>query len=208
MPTSFLEIQFPVTISWGAKGGPRWQTRITTHASGYEQRVEEWSKQRARYEVGHEIKTTTALEELITFFDVCRGQAYGFRFKDWGDYRASLTNTEIQIGTGDGTTTEFQLTKTYTNAAGSYVRTINKPVNNGTLRVYKAAVLQTVTVDYTIDYTTGIITFVVAPTLATAVKAYFEFDVPCRFDTDDMDYSLTEWNVNDWVNIPIVELKL
>lgn len=207
---SFHEVQFPTEISWGAKGGPGFMTRILETASGYEQRIQEWSIARARYEVGHMIKSNDELHELLTFFYARRGRLHGFRFKDFGDYRASNTGDPVDCSPdeGDASETEFQLIKTYSDSGNSYVRTIKKPVNNSTLRVYVNDVLQTLTTHYTIDYSTGLITFVSPPGNGLSVQAYFEFDVPCRFDIDNVDAVLAQFNNNEWPSIPIVEIRV
>ena len=43
---------------------------------------------------------------LVAFFEARRGRLYGFRFKDWADYKSCLpsaapTATDQMIGTGD-----------------------------------------------------------------------------------------------------------
>jgi uncharacterized protein (TIGR02217 family) len=69
------------------------------------------------------------MDELTAFFYARRGPAYGFRFKDWNDY---LLTQEV-IAHGDGATTVFQITKTYTSAQAesgetdTYTRKITKP---------------------------------------------------------------------------------
>ncbi len=62
---------------------------------------------------------------------------------------------------------------------------------------------------YTVDSTTGIIT----KTSGSAPTAWTgEFDVPCRFDTDQMQMeSITRAGGNlltSWKSIPIVEIRL
>jgi hypothetical protein len=47
------------------------------------------------------------LDELIAFCRARKGRAYGFRFKDWTDYKATGQLT----GTGNGAIKIFQLVK-------------------------------------------------------------------------------------------------
>ncbi len=207
---SFLESpQFPSAISYGAKGGPNWRTKVVEHTSGDEQRVIEWSKTRGRYDVGHTIKTEAQLHELITFFNVVRGRAHGFRFKDWMDYRASVDGTFQTIGTVTvALETSWQTIKTYSNAGGSYVRTINKPVNNSTFVLKDNGTIKTITTQYTVDWTTGIITLLYTPTSGHVLTAYYEFDVPARFDTDWLEATIEAYNNSNWPSIPIVEIRI
>jgi uncharacterized protein (TIGR02217 family) len=62
------------------------------------------------------------LAAVVAFFEARNGRLYGFRWKDWGDYKSCLpsgapTATDRVIGTGDGTTTAFQLVKAYSSGA-------------------------------------------------------------------------------------------
>ena len=62
--------------------------------------------------------------------------------------------------------------------------------------------------DYTVNYNTGIVTFNVgkAPG-AVAVTATFEFDVPVRFDTDQLDITVDEYNRYSVNSLPIIEIR-
>lgn len=198
---SFVEIQFPADISYGSSGGPTFSTDVIEAFSGFEQRNINWSAARARYNVAHGVKTQSQLDELISFFRARQGKAIGFRFKDWTDYQAVAQN----IGTGNGSQTVFQLTKKYTSSV-TVTRVIKKPVNNATMKVYLNAVLQSS--GYTVNYATGEITFTTAPGSGVAVTADFEFDVPVRFDTDQLDAAIDDFGSRSWSDIPLVEVRL
>jgi uncharacterized protein (TIGR02217 family) len=198
---AFIETQFPSDISYGAQGGAKYSTDVVETFSGWEQRNINWSESRGEWNVSHGVKTSSQLATLIAFFRACRGKAVGFRFKDWSDYSAA---NQI-IGTGNGVKTAFQLVKSYTAGSITVDRTITKPVN-GTVQVYKNGVLQGS--GYTVDYTTGIVTFTAAVANAVVVTANFEFDVPARFDTDKLDITLDTFNFGSWGSIPIVEIRL
>lgn len=191
----FSETRFPEDISYGASGGPEFSTEIITTKNGYEQRNINWSSARIRYNVSHGIKTEKQLLQLISFFRAKHGKAYGFRFKDWTDYKA----INQQIGIGDANATEFQLIKNYEN----HTRIINKPVRN-TISVFFEEELTT---GYTIDHRTGLITFNNPPELNTIINATFEFDIPARFDTDILSASIDSLHLYSWNNIPIIEIK-
>ena len=131
-----------------------------------------------------------------------------FRWKDWADYRSCSTEAQPSfldqaIGTGDGARTQFQLTKSYTSGGYSYLRTIKKPVA-GSVSVGKAGVLQTS--GWTVDTTTGLVTFAVAPGSGQVVTAGFEFDVPVRFDADSLIVSIEAFNHGTIPNIAIKEI--
>lgn len=198
---AFHEVQFPNDIAYGATGGPEFATSVVATASGYEQRNINWSSARGRWDVASGLKKQTQLDMLISFFRARKGRAHGFRFKDWTDYKA----TGQAIGTGDGTSKIFQLSRTYLSGGSTDVRTITKPVA-GTVKIYLAGVLQAS--GWSVNTTTGVITFTTAPGNGVAVSADYEFDVPVRFDTDRMAITIEQINLHQWSGIPILEIRV
>lgn len=206
----FHEILFPVNISYGSAGGPKFKTTVFTADSGYEQRNIDWANTRAEYDVSHGIKTQVQMDELTAFFYARRGRAYGFRFQDWNDYLLKLQ----VIGVGDGIKRTFQIVKTYADSQDesgqsfSFTRKITKPAWGTVAGVTVGGVVKVVTTDYTVDYTTGEITFVVAPADSAEVKiGAAEFHVPVRFDTDHLDATHEFWMTQTWASIPLVEVR-
>ncbi len=198
---TFHEVRFPDDIAYGATGGPAYSTSVVSTASGFEQRNMNWSAARGAWDVSSGLKQQGQLDILIAFFRARKGKACGFRFKDWTDYKA----TGQLLGTGDGTIKTFQLVKSYTSGAGSETRTITKPVL-GSVKPYLAGVFHAS--GWSINTTTGILTFSTAPAQGVAITTDFEFDVPVRFDTDSMEATIENFNLNEWPSIPIVELRV
>jgi uncharacterized protein (TIGR02217 family) len=198
---SFHEVQFPPDIAYGATGGPAYATAVVEAGGGNETRNVNWAASRGKWNVASGLKNRTQVAALIAFFRARRGKAYGFRFKDWIDYQA----TAETIGTGDGVATTFQLVKAYTSGGVTETRTIKKPVT-GTVRVYKDAVEQLS--GWSVNTSTGVVTFTSPPADDAIITADFEFDVPVRFDTDVMSVNLQFYNLSDWGEIPVVELRL
>lgn len=212
MSASFAEIRFPVDVSQGAQGGPRFSTSVITLSSGAEHRNINWSQARGEWDVSKGLQTQEQVETLLDFFAARGGRAYGFRFKDWVDYRLPRWRTTPgDIGplpllfTTNGTLATFQLVKVYGDAVASYRRPILKPVA-GTLLLYNNG---TPTFDFTVDTTTGIVTLgtTTRATTGRLITGSCEFDVPCRFDTDDMKISITTTEIYAWSSIPIVEIR-
>ena len=112
--------------------------------------------------------------------------------------------TDQAIGTGTGSNRFFQLAKTYTSGAQSWTRAIVKPVG-GTVRVALGGVEQLS--GWTVDTTTGIVSFTSAPGSGVAVTAGFEFDVPVRFDSDTLDVTLDVERLGSITSIPLVEIR-
>jgi uncharacterized protein (TIGR02217 family) len=198
---SFEEVQFPSDISYGANGGPMFLTDVVATVSGYEQRNSKWSQSRAKYNVASGVKTETQWQALIAFFRARRGKAVGFRFKDWSDYQGR----NEAIGTGDGATTDFQLMKIYSSGSVAVSRDITKPLA-GTVDIYIDSILQAS--GATIDTTTGIVTFDAAPAGGAVITADFEFDVPVRFDTDEMSISMDSFDAGNWSSISLIEVRI
>jgi uncharacterized protein (TIGR02217 family) len=151
-------------------------------------------------DVGTGLKNQQQLDALIAFFRAHKGRAYGFRFKDWTDFKA----TGELLGIGDDATAECQLIKRYPSGSAVEVRTIGKPVA-GTVRIYLDSVEQLS--GWSVDVTTGIVTFTTPPAQDVDVTADFEFDVPVRFDTDHMAVTIETYKLHRWQQIPIVELR-
>ncbi len=209
---AFHEVRFPAGISRGASGGPERRTEIVTLGSGHEERNQRWADSRRRYDAGYGVRGTDDLYAVIAFFEERRGRLHGFRWKDWSDYKScapleQVSATDQVIGTGDDTEIDFQLVKAYGADFAPWTRTIAKPVA-GTIKVALDGAEQAEGADYTLDATTGIVSFTSPPGNNVEITAGFEFDVPARFDTDRLAVNLEMFSHGDIPNIPIVELRL
>ncbi|MDA8585741.1 DUF2460 domain-containing protein [Rhodobacteraceae bacterium] len=208
---SFHEIRFPTNLSFGSSGGPERLTEIVTLANGFEERNTPWADSRRRYDAGLGMRSLTDVDALIAFFEARRGQLYGFRWKDWTDYRSSGAVDapafgDQVIGVGDGSETMFQLVKTYASGGASYVRDILKPVAGSVIVGVDGAALESA--DFSVDVKSGTITLATPALAGVPVTAGFQFDVPVRFDTDVLQISVASFNAGEIPNVPIVEVRL
>jgi uncharacterized protein (TIGR02217 family) len=207
---AFDEVRFPDNISRGARGGPERRTRIVELSSGREERNSPWAGSRRRYDASYGIRRADDLAAVTAFFEARMGRLRGFRWKDWPDYKSCLPSqtiaaTDQLIGQGNGMATTFQLSKTYSSGLQSYVREIRKPVS-GTVLVSVGGVPQSS--GWTVDVATGIVTFTIPPANGASVTAGFEFDVPVRFDSDQLDVTLDIERLGSIASIPLVEIRL
>jgi uncharacterized protein (TIGR02217 family) len=194
---AFLETpRFPETVSFGVTGGPEFLTDVVIVNSGHEYRNQVRSLELNRWDVAHAARLPEHWAPLKKFFRNAAGRANGFRFKDWADY-------EVESGEGVFTlltATTFQMWKRYTSGSTSYDRKIQKPVS-GTVTVTGGS-------GVTVDYTTGIVTV----SSGTPTSWVGEFDVPARFDTDQMRGTIIDRSGNDyvigWESIPVVEIRV
>lgn len=207
--SAFHEIRFPDNISRGARGGPERRTQIVTLASGDEERNASWADSRRRYDVSYGIRRADDLAAVVAFFEARNGRLYGFRFKDWSDHRSGAPSQAVvpmdqPIGTGDGTTTVFQLVKQYRSGPQGWTRTITKPVA-GSVRIAVDGTERST--GWAVDPTIGRVTFTNAPAAGAVITAGFEFDVPVRFDSDAMDVTLDIERLGSITSIPLLEIR-
>lgn len=206
----FDTARFPAAISRGASGGPERRTDVVTTASGREERNARWANSRRHYNAGYGVKSLDDIQSVIAFFEERRGRLHAFRWKDHADFKSGKPSstpaaTDQVLGVGNGTTAAFQLVKKYGSGLRDYRRLISAPVA-GTLRV---AVNGVVTTQFTADLQTGVITFNAGaiPATAASVTAGFEFDVPVRFDTDQITINLTHFAAGEIPDIPLIEVR-
>ena len=206
----FHEVRFPLDVSLGSRGGPQRRTGIVTLASGREHRNARLAHSRRRYDAGLGVRTLDALHAVVALER--RGRLHGFRFRDRVDWKSCAPSlapapTDQLIGTGDGTTATFQLIKAYGAAHAPYARPIAKPVA-GTVRIAVDGIELEAGAHFACDTATGLVSFVAAavPAPSAAVTAGFEFDVPVRFDTDDLEIDLSAFAAGEVPKIPLVEI--
>jgi uncharacterized protein (TIGR02217 family) len=211
---SFHEVRFPTAISRHGQGGPERRTDVVVLGSGYEERNARWADSRRSYNAGYGVKSIDDLAAVTAFFEERRGRLHGFRWRDHADWKSGLPSAapaagDQHIGIADGTTATFQLVKTYGSAFAPYTRTIAKPVA-GTVLVAVSGVPKVLGTDFTVDATTGRVTFTSGhvPAAGAIVTAGFEFDVPVRFDTDKLEINLQGIQHGAIPAIPIVEIRL
>jgi uncharacterized protein (TIGR02217 family) len=205
---SFDDVRFPTAISRGSSGGPERRTEIVVTGSGAEERNSRWADSRRRYDAGLGLRSLDDIDAVTSFFEERRGRLIGFRWKDHMDWKscapgAAVSALDQVIGQGDGARKNFQLVKRYGSGLRDYLRTITKPVA-GSVRV---AVAGTQVTGFGVDHLKGVVTLDVAPPLSAVVTAGFEFDVPVRFDTDQLRINLAQFRAGDIPEIPLVEIR-
>lgn len=143
--SNFLETpRFPDDLGVWALGGVGYNTVITGSTSGREQRNSLWSFARGQWDLQNCFRTNGgvadpySIQTLRLFFRVCKGQAYGFRFRDWTDYLdegggilgpqlTSYSQPPTPTGNGNGTPT-LQMYKRYSAPPLIDYRLIAKPL--------------------------------------------------------------------------------
>lgn len=216
--------------SYGLKGGSGFNTGIVQLQSGAEERIGRWGSALRTFDAARTVKTRAIAAYYETFWQARQGSLHTFPVKDWRDYASTadgatpsftgagggalaVTNVDQSLGTGDGSNKNFQLVKKYVRGSIVRTRNITRPVS-GTVLISKdvgaGPVAQTLGVDFTVDLSTGIVTFATAPAVGALIKGGFEYYVHCRFDKS-IDETGIVWHFveGDQINcesIPIVEV--
>lgn len=200
----FIEREFPRAFAVNAVGGPGYMTDVKIGDSGFEQRNSRWSQAQGSWAVKFNGKNQAYYDALQDFFHGVRGKANGFRLFWHADFQA----VNEFIGTGDETTTAFQLQKTYADTFDvPYIRPIKKPIMASVLDYAGSALTDTVAIKingtpvagWTVSPTTGIVTFSTAPHgaayniahslnggVADVITWSGQFHWPVRLDVDQL----------------------
>lgn len=127
----------------------------------------------------------TEYDTLRGFFNAQHGGLLPFLLS-LSDLTRNPTDSYVtgqQVGTGDGTTVNFQLNRT----VASFLEPLQTVDPNGTLNVYVDGTLKTYGSDYTV-LTGGIVQFTSAPANTKVISADIPFLYLCTFDQDEADW--------------------
>ena len=201
---SFHEVRLPARLAFGSSGGVERRTEVVTLASGYERRSSPWAQGRRRYLIGANLRSLDDMAALTAFFEARRGRLYGFRFRDFADFKSCAPSgmpaaTDQEIGVGDGVRRTFELTKAY----GEVRRPIRKPVEGSV-----TAAVNGQAVEAAVDVATGAVTLAAPPAKGAVVTAGFLFDTPVRFDADRIEASLESFDAGRMAAVPLIEIRI
>lgn len=183
---------------------PMWSSGVIRAASGRERRTAYWPFPLWQFELQYEVvrarPTVAELAAMWEFFNVEAGQFGSWLFVDPSDCQlptnllldssgnpitdgsgnfitdGSSTPTSYQFGTGDGTTTTFQLTRKINSFA--------EPV----FSVFEPVILDNGALAGTHTIANGKVTFSVAPTSGHVLSWFGYFYFGCRFLQDDLTF--------------------
>jgi len=182
-------------LGWSVIKTPKWSTAKQETASGREVRLGFFSSPLYRFQFIYNLLRSgtiagnpyTELQQLMDFFNSMKGDFDDFLLDDPSDDSV----TDMAFGSGDGSTTAFQLTRTiYTGGFVDPVMNVNTLTN-----VKVAGVAKTLGVDFTIS-STGLVTFTAAPANGAALTWTGTYYYRCRFDMDDeMDFEEFYWQL-------------
>lgn len=208
----FHEIQLSTKISYGATGGPRRKTEIIELYSGFEERNSPWSQSRRSYNIGYGIRDTDDVYDIMEFFEAREASLYGFRYKDWSDYKSTkplleniVAATDQVIGVGTGAEILLQLIKTNPDTHNTIVREITKPIASSVIIAVDGITIDPV--NYYVSEVSGRVTFGYLISAGQIITAGFEFDVPVRFAQEELRINLANYEKGEIPDIALVEVR-
>lgn len=181
MTAPFLESpRFPDDLAIWARGGVGFNTTVNGSTSGREQRNSLWQFGRGSWDLQNAFRSNTnvndqySVQTLRNFFRLCKGQAYGFRFRDWTDYLdegngvmgqlSTYGQAVVPSGAGTGLAT-VQLYKRYVSTPLADYRLIAKPLSVSLFRNLSAPPGSGAG-SASLDTTTGLVTWTADSTAA------------------------------------------
>lgn len=178
-------------LGWSVSKAPRFATRVQKAISGRELRVIDqvnpiwtWTLTFVLLRDEHDARGQGGqglgydeLRTLAGFFLEQQGAFQPFLFDDPTDDRVSAQ----LIGSGDSTTTVFQLVRTF----GGFTEPVVAP--NSVSAVYFNGVVQPAS-HYSVDPATGLVTFTTAPPTGQAITADFTYYFRVRFADDTTEF--------------------
>lgn len=175
---------------------PTWSTRMQRADSGRELTSADWANPIWNFTLTFEIlrdrsinSFTSEIRKLMDFVNQMRGGNDTFLFTDSTDFSV----TDEVLGTGDGVETEFQLVRRL--YAGGFVEDIIAPNVITNVKIDGSA-----TTAYTLDTSTGVITFTSPPGNGLVVTSTFSFYFRCRFMKDAFpfeNFASLQWGLNE-----------
>lgn len=202
--------RLPENIESGSGFGPSWKNVIQEAIAGNEQRFAYWTKCRGVGDLSLGLQTSEDpvgdFRAIYAMYVAHRGSLYPWRFRCEYD----CTADDEVFGTGDGVVSAFQLTMTYdpgmillgSPGSLSYVRDITLVVGTPTIAV-DGTPLTGSPPPFTVS-SSGLVTFTSPPANGKELTWSGTFDIPVRFDTDELPVVM---NANDLAGIRRIPIK-
>lgn len=216
----FLDVYMPDEVpGYPCVSVPLTKTTIQVNAGGSERRNQEWDHPLHKFVLPEAIaREWSVVEDLKKHWLITKGPYASFPWRDPLDFSSGdlfapnpaadpiPTMIDQTIGTGDGFTNSFQLTKTYSRGGQTYVRNIHLPklatvvVSNNGVLVSSGA--------YAVTRPGGVVTFTTPPVAGHVIKAGFLFDVEVRFEADDVfEGILRTWQAGGFADLTLIEVR-
>jgi uncharacterized protein (TIGR02217 family) len=221
MTARFIDVALDDCVpGYPAFSSPRWSTRIVMVDSGAEQVNQRWEHPLHAYTLPEAVREHEVFEAIHDHWLVMRGPVHTFPFRDPLDFASvalagpntapTVSGLDQVIGTGDGTTLTYQLTKTYTRGPESYTRNVYHPVVSSVVVTVGGADPLTFSppLTWSVDRLTGGITFDAAPDNGDVIRAGYLYDVEVRFESDEaFDGIVRTFGLGGFADINLIEVR-
>lgn len=184
--THFHDIDFPMPIREGLRCRLRCLTEIATTRNRAEQRHCTWFDPLWEIDLETVIEDQEDFDLLVNFWRARKGAS--FRFRHPLDQEA----VNVQLGTGTSTTTQYQLLQAYTSSYAGDTYTARRVVHLPVAPTVSITLNGTSTTAYTLNATTGVVTFAAAPGAGVVIRWSGTYDLPMRFVAQEMPTELTQ----------------
>ena len=176
MANTTQEFNFPINSPFEEEVS--WNTLTTKYEDGKEQRRKKWSQPKRTYTISLRGKSKSVSTQVWDFYQSRSGDLDTFYFTNPNE-----TPVENEgFGTGNGSVTAFTLA--------------NSPIPSGSLSITVAGTPQTEVTHYTINRSTGVVTFVSAPASGSAINAVsYNFSRTVRFADGKMSRELFNYQL-------------
>lgn len=214
---AFHEIRLPLYWSEVDDSGPTYANLRTIVRSGAETSVALWEFPLRDWTLSARPLNKDRFDELVAFYHARGGDFHGFRWQDPRDYLVGRSEAAVEtpVATSTLTSTTFQIVRPYTSGGITKSQPVYKPNGDtltntvatqadSTVRVYQADGTTEVTSGWTVNLTTGVITFSGAP--GYVPKCSCEFDWPVRFDIGRLPDSYTQF-MRALNGVKLIELR-
>ena len=188
------------------KKSSEWNTVITKSANFHETRIPNVQYPKWHFSLNYALATgrvddvTSAISTTIGFYFAMQGSAGTFLWNDLQDN----TVTNATFGTGDGSSTAFQLIRPLGPVVNGVQPSDIVQAVNGTPTIKVNGVTKTAGTDYSIS-SLGIVTFTTAPALNASLTWSGSFYFVCRF-SDDQWSDMSQFAPNFW-EIPTLNFE-
>jgi len=197
----------PIVVARGLAGQTEFNNTASVNQGGYQSININWPVPLRQYEIGYVPMLPAQWKTIQALHLITKGGAYGFLMLDPVDQTVDITEGKMS-GTA-GSVGPYILLKRYTSIGSTRTedRIIKRPVATGLL-CYVDGVSQA----YTLNATTGTITFTVAPTVGQTLSWAGSFHVPVHFQQASLPWDLVrEGKFNERLimgqNVTLMEVR-
>lgn len=174
---------FPDYLAYGLIVGPAFTTTVVRVQSGVESRNQIWEFDLRAFDGTTTHRTPKERNAITAFFLAMRGRLHGFRIRDISDYKVEAGEGVVGAAIGSPSS-GLQLMRRYTSGALTYDKPVFKP---------RSPIVLTGGGSYTVDYATGVVLYTGSPPTGWTGT----YDLPARFDHDELPWEVAAPHGND-----------